>query len=109
MVGDMLFGNKFIYGMKTPTWIGVPYTRMGFDIPWFRMPAFKKVEVGDVVIFEYPRDPFQKYVKRCVGVAGDSVKMNQGDVYVNGGKMPFSEKGNFSKVLLNPKQAQPYN
>ena len=78
MVGDMLFGNKFIYGMKTPTWIGIPYTRTGFDIPWYRLPAFKKVEILDVVIFEYPRDPFQKYVKRCMGTAGDSVRIDQG-------------------------------
>jgi len=83
MVGDMLFGNKFVYGMKTPTWIGIPYTRIGFDIPWFRLPAFKKVEVGDVVIFEYPRDPFQKYVKRCVGVAGDFIKMEEGHIYID--------------------------
>ena len=27
LVGDMLFGNKFIYGMKTPTWIGIPFRK----------------------------------------------------------------------------------
>ena len=109
MVGDMLFGNKFVYGMKTPTWIGVPYTRMGFDIPWFRLPAFKEVEAGDVVIFEYPRDPFQKYVKRCVGVAGDMVKMLDGHVYIENSKMSFPQDGNFSKVFVSPKESQPSN
>ena len=43
LTGDMLIGNKFIYGMRTPTWIGVPYTRLGFNIPWLRLPAFKEV------------------------------------------------------------------
>ena len=38
LIGDMLFGNKFIYGMKTPSWIGIPYSRIGFDIPWYRFP-----------------------------------------------------------------------
>ena len=52
LTGDMLIGNKFIYGMRTPIWIGIPYTRTGFNIPWFRLPAFKEVESGDVTIFE---------------------------------------------------------
>ena len=30
LIGDMLIGNKFIYGMRTPNWIGIPYTRIGF-------------------------------------------------------------------------------
>ena len=81
LVGDLLFGNKWIYGMRTPTWIGIPYTRIGFDIPWTRLPAFKKVERGDVTIFEYPRDPFQKYVKRCIGVPGDQVVIVLGDIF----------------------------
>ena len=37
--------------------------RLGFDIPYYRFPKFKEVENNDVVIFEFPRDPFQKYVK----------------------------------------------
>ena len=45
LIGDMLIGNKFIYGMKTPTWIGIPYTRIGFDIPWARFPNFEKVDI----------------------------------------------------------------
>ena len=83
LIGDMLFGNKFIYGMKTPTWIGIPYTRYGFDIPWLRFPEFRKVKNGDVVIFEFPRDPWQKYVKRCIGIAGDSIFIDEGDIYIN--------------------------
>ena len=83
LVGDMLFGNKFVYGMRTPTWIGIPYTRLGFDIPYYRFPKFKEVENNDVVIFEFPRDPFQKYVKRCIGIPGDKISFNEGKIYVN--------------------------
>ena len=100
LVGDMLFGNKFIYGMKTPTWIGIPYTRMGFDIPWVRLPEFKKVKNGDVVIFEFPRDPFQKYVKRCIGVPGDSIAIDSGKIFINNNLMEFPDKGKFVKGYI---------
>ena len=39
LVGDLLIGNKFTYGMRTPNWIGIPYTRIGFDIPYTRLPG----------------------------------------------------------------------
>jgi len=106
MIGDMLFGNKFIYGMKTPTWLGIPYTRIGFDIPWIRFPKFKDVENGDIVIFEYPRDPFQKYVKRCIGIPRDSIKLERGDIYINDEKMKFPGSGNKTRRYINPLDEQ---
>ena len=95
LTGDMLIGNKFIYGMRTPIWIGVPYTRLGFPIPWFRLPAFKEVGNNDVIIFEFPRDPFQKYVKRCIGIAGDSISIRHGTIIVNSDTMKFPEEGKY--------------
>ncbi len=97
LVGDMLIGNKFVYGMRTPTWIGIPYTRIGVDLPWFRLPKYKPVRNGDVTIFEFPRDPFQKYVKRCIGIAGDEVSIERGDIYVNQEKMDFPKHGKYIK------------
>ena len=97
LTGDMLIGNKFIYGMRTPIWIGLPYTRLGFRIPWFRLPAFKKVGNNDVIIFEFPRDPFQKYVKRCIGIAGDSISINYGTIIVNSDTMQFPKYGKHIK------------
>ena len=97
LTGDMLVGNKFIYGMRTPTWVGIPWTRLGFDIPWVRLPSFKKVENGDITIFEFPRDPFQKYVKRCVGLPGDSVYVESGRTYVNSIEMEFPSEGKYVK------------
>ena len=94
LVGDMLIGSKFMYGMRTPTWIGIPYTRAGFYIPSIRFPKFKDLERNDVTIFEFPRDPFQKYVKRCIGVAGDKVLMNSGQFFVNNEVFPFPPNGN---------------
>ena len=97
LVGDLLFGNKWIYGMRTPTWLGIPYTRTGFDLPWTRLPSFKNVENGDVTIFEYPRDPFQKYVKRCIGLPGDTIKIELGKIFINNAEMDFPPKGKYIK------------
>ncbi len=97
LTGDMLIGNKFIYGLRTPKKISLIWTRLGFDVPWTRLPKFKQVENGDVVIFEFPRDPFQKYVKRCIGLPGQTIEITQGDVMIDGDKMPFPEEGKFTK------------
>ena len=86
--------------MRTPIWIGLPYTRLGFNIPWFRLPAFKELENGDVTIFEFPRDPFQKYVKRCIGIAGDSITINHGTIIINGDTMLFPESGKYIKGYI---------
>jgi len=96
LIGDMLIGNKFIYGMRTPNWIGIPYTRIGFYIPEFRLPKFKEIENGDVVIFEFPRDPFQKYVKRCIGLPGDKISILEGKIYINNEIFNLPEMGQFT-------------
>lgn len=41
-------------------------------------------QVGDVIIFQYPRDPDQEYIKRVIGTPDDHVKIENGMVYVNG-------------------------
>jgi len=104
--GDMIIGNKFIYGMRTPTWIGIPFTRYGFDIPWYRLPKFKSVEKHDVVIFEYPRDKFQKYVKRCIALPGDTVRIDSGRIYVNNNL--FTNPPNSKREIQNINSLKPF-
>ena len=106
LVGDLLFGNKWIYGMRTPTWLGIPYTRNGFDLPWVRLPSFKNVKNGDVTIFEFPRDPFQKYVKRCIGLPGDSIRIALGKIFINNQEMEFPPKGKYIKGNIYIKEKQ---
>src|SRR5689334_25151767 len=45
------------------------------------------IERGDVIVFRYPRDPAKSYIKRVVAVAGDSVQIQAGVVYVNGERL----------------------
>ena len=96
LVGDLLIGNKFTYGMKTPDWIGIPYTRLGFYIPSLRLPKFKEIKNNDVIMFEFPRDPFQKYVKRCIGIAGDTVKIKKGHIFINNDQTLFPKNAKYA-------------
>ena len=42
------------------------------------------IERGDIIVFRYPYDPSKKFIKRVIGVAGDRVRIDGGQVYVNG-------------------------
>ncbi|MBT4144345.1 MAG: signal peptidase I, partial [Candidatus Marinimicrobia bacterium] len=84
MTGDFLIGSRFVYGMRTPDWIGIPYTDKGFFIPYIKFPAFKTPKKGDVLIFKYPRDKYVKYVKRCVAGPGDTLFVDAKKVFING-------------------------
>ena len=81
----MLIGSRYIYGMKVPQKIWVPFTAISIPtfLPDYRFPAFKEIERGDVVVFEYPRDGVYKYVKRCIGLPGDKIKIENRKVFVN--------------------------
>lgn len=71
LAGDFLFVNKAVYGAQIP----------GTDA---RLPAFGEPQRGDVIVFEYPRDPDINFVKRLIGLPGDTVEMRAGELLVNG-------------------------
>jgi signal peptidase I len=71
LAGDFLFVNKAVYGAQIPG-IGT------------RLPAFSTPHRGDVIVFSYPKDPTLNYVKRVVGVGGDTLAMRSGRLFVNG-------------------------
>lgn len=87
MVGDFLFVNKFIYGSSSPR--NIPFTDIA--LPYFQLPALGEPEKGDIFVFEYPGDrdvinptAILNYVKRCVGVPGDTLEIINKVVYING-------------------------
>jgi len=102
MTGDFLAGNRFVYGMRTPEWIGIPYTDIGFDIPSIKFPSFREPKRGDVIIFKFPRDTKQKYVKRCVAEPGDTLEVNNKLIYINGSPYPLPENGKFIMSPISP-------
>ncbi|MDD5229811.1 MAG: signal peptidase I [Candidatus Marinimicrobia bacterium] len=94
MTGDLLLGNQFVFGARTPIWIGIPWTKHGFQIPSFRLPGFKKPQKGDIVIFRFPIDPALNYVKRCVAGPGQTVEVRGKLLYVD------------NQLFNNPKNSQ---
>lgn len=71
LAGDFLFVNKAVYGAPIP----------GTDA---RLPGFDSPRRGAVIVFAYPKNPELNYVKRVIGLAGDTVEMRDGEVRVNG-------------------------
>jgi signal peptidase I len=105
MPGDFLFVNKFIYGGTPPRTI--PFTNV--RLPWFRVPAFRSVERGDVIVFEFPgqreevQSPeFMFYLKRAIGLAGDTVQIVNRVVYVNGKAAPIPRHMKFNSFHMKP-------
>ncbi len=99
MTGDLLFVNKFIYGGTSPR--NIPFTNV--RLPWFRIPGFRDVERGDVIVFVFPgyRDEvapedFTFYLKRCVALPGDTVRVVNRVLYVNGVPAPLPRNMKFS-------------
>lgn len=71
LVGDFLLVNKAIYGARLP----------GTDIS---LPPLAEPERGDVIVFRPPHEPDKNYVKRVVGVPGDTLEMRDKGVFLNG-------------------------
>jgi len=91
LIGDFLLVNKFIYGVRTPDHIPL----LDINIPYFRLPAFKDPKPGDIVVFKFPLDTKLDYIKRCMAVAGQTIELRDGFVFVDGkpeGKSEFVKR-----------------
>ena len=97
MTGDFLVGNRFVYGMNTPDRVGV--MDLALNIPSLKFPSFKEPRRGDVIIFKFPRDTRQKYVKRCVAEPGDILEIRDKIVHINDQPFPLANNGKF--VIAN--------
>jgi len=87
MVGDHIFVNKFIYGIRLP-----------FTKKWVR--HFKSPQRGEVIVFIYPRNESLDFIKRVVGLPGDTIKVKGDELFVNGEKVPTTP---LTPVGINPR------
>lgn len=58
-------------------------------------------ERGDIVLFHYPVDESQTYIKRVIGEAGDTIEIKDGEIYINGSDEPYEEPYLKEEWLLN--------
>jgi signal peptidase I len=89
LVGDYVFVAKFAYG----------YTHFSFPFspPLFsgRIPDWAPKR-GDVVVFRLPRDTSVDYVKRVIGLPGDTIQVTDGQLYINGQEVPRAADGTYT-------------
>ena len=113
-VGDFLLVSKFHYGARIPsTIVSFPMVHDTIPIiksrsylkkpqlPYLRIPGFQEIKNNDIVVFNWPADTVRKffvkekgvikptdkksnYVKRAIGIPGDSLEIRDGIVYLNG-------------------------
>jgi signal peptidase I len=81
---ERIFVNKFVYRLEP-------------------------VERGDIVVFRYPRNPSQSFIKRVIAVAGDRVRIDSGQVYVNGHPLQedyvalgFADDRSYPEIVVPP-------
>jgi signal peptidase I len=79
--GDFLLVNKMVFGAATPQTL--PFTSI--PLPHFRFPGFSSPSRGDVVVFSLDGTT---YVKRCVGLPGDTVEVRGDVAFINGREVP---------------------
>lgn len=133
LVGDFLFVSKVNYGPRVPmTPVAFPFAHHtmpitggkayweGIKLNYKRLPGFQEIKRNDVVVFNYPMEadaPFNRpidkrenYIKRAVGIPGDTISLQQAQVYVNGKPGVNPPKGQMDYLVytdgtgLNPQR-----
>lgn len=92
LISDHLFVSKTTFGWH------VPFTRG-------RTLKYRDVRRGEIVIFVPPHSPRQSYVKRCVGLPGDTVEVRAKQVYING--RPAETPHSYGRLERVPPASQP--
>ena len=109
MTGTFVIGNQFYYGAQTPHKVAIPFTQIGFMLPHTKLPAIRKPQSGDIVIFEYPQDRMYDYVKRCIGTPGTTVEIRDKRVYVDDVLFEEAPKANINyNYIQSSNQSHPY-
>jgi signal peptidase I len=88
LVGDYLFVEKYSYGYSR---YSLPFSPDLFPGRiWGAVP-----HRGDVMVFRYPPDPSEDYIKRVIGLPGDTVQLRHGQLYINGKEVPRKPDGTY--------------
>ncbi|VAV88402.1 Signal peptidase I [hydrothermal vent metagenome] len=100
LVGDYLLVSKMSYGYSHHSF---PFSPNFFSGRVFASP----VERGDVVVFRLPREPGIYYIKRIVGLPGDTIQMKKSRLYINGEIIPRERVEDF-KIMNEFGQEEVY-
>ncbi len=120
LVGDFLFVSKVSYGPRIPmTPIAFPFAHHTMPliggksylewikIGYHRLPGFGKIKHGDCVVFNWPAenegrpiDKKENYIKRCIGIAGDTIELRNRTVFINGKEIPFPKESQTSYHVI---------
>jgi signal peptidase I len=88
LIGDHIMVNKIRYGLRMPDSL-FGLNPLAGEIPYGHyLVHFAPVHRGDVVVFVFPQDPTKDFIKRVIGVGGDTVQVKNGQVLLNGQPMP---------------------
>ena len=81
---ERIFVNKFVYRLEA-------------------------IQRGDIVVFRYPRDPSKSFIKRVIGLAGDRIRIEAGEVFVNGQALEedyvpqmYADQRSFREIVVPP-------
>ncbi len=92
-VGDHIIVNKFIYGP-------VPQ-------PWLKVFPLRDIQRKDIIVFRYPLQPETDYVKRVIGLPGDTLMVRDKIIYINGKKLDEPYTIHEDPVVYPAQQALP--
>lgn len=77
LIGDFIVVNKFAYGLRLPV-LNTKFLDLG------------EPKRGDVVVFRYPQDPSVNFIKRVIGLPGDSVTYRDKRLFINGEPVEYA-------------------
>ena len=93
LIGDHILVNKFIYGVK------IPFIRKNLI-------SISEPNRGDVIVFIYPEDRSKDFIKRVIGVGGDTIEIRNKKIFLNG--LPFQDThGVYVDDFIIPGTIQP--
>lgn len=104
LIGDHVLVTKFAYGVWIPNKsIGVPFSSIGLDdiglaMENIELVRFAEPDRGDVIVFHYPRNEDLTYIKRVVGIPGDTIRVRDNQIFINDKAQERDELGPFTDV-----------